>query len=334
MLIIENEVDNAIVASEEAGRVAHRDGALTIERAAKLIIYITVVPVEREGETVCEFAADDRGIEETRSTDLTMSTEIDAELGTELICRAMAHKMDGADLRSTAKESTLRALDNLDALKVEELDNRGTAARDRDLILEDRDTRLRIRRTIIGGHATDDVARIVGALNLDLEARNEVGHIVHLLYAEESNVLASQSIDSHGDIDRSLLTLLSGDHDLAKELIVVSELDVDACSSGTLSIREAYAREDESGASGDGRQDIAAIGIGRDTDSRALDHDGHARQRFTSRALDAACHTDILCIEEHREQQCRREGEKTLMMQTLKVVIIIRVLRLKCGMEV
>lgn len=115
MLIVEDEVEHAIVACEKTGGVAERNGFLAVEVATENIIDVAVVGVVGESEAIGGFALDDRSVEETIHAKLPMRAEIDTQLGTELIGRAMAHEMDCTDFRSATKESALRTFDNLDA---------------------------------------------------------------------------------------------------------------------------------------------------------------------------------------------------------------------------
>ena len=223
-----------------------------------------------------------------------MRAEIDTQLGTELVGWAMAHEMDCADFRTATEESTLRAFDNLDALKVEQLDNGRTAARDGDLVLEDRYARLGVGCAIVGSDTADDVARVVGTLDLDLETGNEIGHIVNLLSTEEGDILSGHRTYGDRDIDGGLLAFLSGDDDLAEHLGIVIERHGDILLGRHLGIGKTDAGEDQSRARRDGRHDETSVDIGGDALGCAFDNHSGARKRLARGGDYASGDTDVL----------------------------------------
>ena len=138
-------------------------------------------------------------------------------------------EIDAADEGALAEQGGLRAFHDLDALHVVDGEVRGVArVADGHAVLEQGDA----RRTAVGDHTAQRVARRVEALCLNLKAGDEV--------AEVFDVVSSQFVDhvliGHRDVDRNvderLFLFLGGNrHDIEAARLIGG---VGICESGHL----------------------------------------------------------------------------------------------------
>ena len=122
--------------------------------------------------------------------------------------------MHRADLRAASEQRALRALEHFYALEIEQLDDRAAGLGDRHAILEHRDARFHVARAIVGGDAANHEARVVWALQLDVEPRHERRERIELLNALLGEEVRGERGHSHRHILYRLAALLRGDRDL------------------------------------------------------------------------------------------------------------------------
>ena len=127
MLIVEDEVDGGVV-TPPGGRVTEGERFLTIQSATGDILDEAVMTVIVEGETVGEFALDDRRINEACHLSCVVSAITGGELTTEVVLGLITDERNTTNLSTTAKEGALGTFHDLHTLHVEELTDTGAGA--------------------------------------------------------------------------------------------------------------------------------------------------------------------------------------------------------------
>ncbi len=164
VLIVEYQSYRRVLVRPPLCGVSESQGVLAVQSAASLVLDETVVGIIVEGEAVGELFLDDGRIDESRHLTLVVGSVVHGDFARESIHGLVTENADAANLGSTTEEGSLRTFGYFHTLQVEKLHGRTTTAGGRYAIHEDGYTWLGIGSTIVGGHATDHIAGVVGTL--------------------------------------------------------------------------------------------------------------------------------------------------------------------------
>ena len=220
VLIIEYHAYRSIIVSPPLGRVSESQGILAVQSATCLVLDEAVAGIIVESKAVGKFVLDDWGVDETCYLALVVAAVVHGEFALEFVYGFVADDVDAANLCTSSKEGSLRTLYYFQSLQVEKFYGRRAASGCRNAIHKHGNSWLGISLAAIRSHTTDYVAGVVRALQLNLNARGKLSHVVHLMKVEFLHHATGYGTYSHRNLQAALLLLLGSNDYLAQGLCV------------------------------------------------------------------------------------------------------------------